>query len=69
MQIIMLAAAIKTARAINMFDLHGIIILDRLSLAPSRSASLEQLFEHEESCSRSLVLELMPRLGFDNSIV
>ena len=69
MRIIMLAAAIETARAINMFDLHGTIILDRLSLAPSRSASLEQLFEHEESCSRNLVLELMPRLGFDNSIV
>ena len=69
MRIIMLAAAIETARAINMFDLHGTIILDRLSLAPSRSASLEKLFEYEESCSRSLVLELMPRLGFDNSIV
>ena len=44
MRIIMLAAAIETARAINMFDFHGTIILDRLSLAPSRSASLEQLF-------------------------
>ena len=69
MRIIMLAAAIETARAINMFDLHGTIILDRLSLAPSHSASLAYLFKHEESCSRSLVLELMPRLGFDNSIV
>ena len=56
MRIIMLAAAIETARAINMFDLHGMIVLDRLSLAPLRSASLEQLFKHEESCSRSLVL-------------
>ena len=69
MRNIMLVAAIETARAINMLDLYGTIVLDRLSLAPPRSASLEQLFEHEESCSRSLVLELMPRLGFDNSIV
>ena len=48
MRIIMLAAAIETARAINMLDLHGTIILDRLSLAPLRSVSLEQLIEHEE---------------------